>query len=499
MSTVSQQYDRDLLQMLWQRGDYLRLEETVSQLLKHDGHDTVLWKWLAQSLIRQNKSQAIFEFLANYLLPSNDTAVLEQLGVTYLNHHLFVIAEQLFLQALEHDKTASTVRYNFAVLRQRQCRYPEADHLLHQAILDNPELMPAYFAFGLGLMQQGKAQQSLDFFEKACEVFPSNPTMQLHRADALRANHHVEEAARIYLQLIPMLKDSDHLLLNLGLALKDLGRFAESLHSIRNALRIQFFKLKSDGSQVLVSPKLFIPKTKILDPDLALQALGDVRRCLQDAQIEWCLYAGTLLGIVRDGALIEGDKDLDIAIHYDVDRDRLMQILMARHVFRVLPSRKMNNERPYMSSMSLVHQASKIVIDCFFLRPDGDHHFISGVEHIGQDVLARVRRFEFKQIRWKDASWSVPSEPEQYLQDVYGKDWRKPDPYFDTMISNPGRVQAAIPVVLCYGYAKLCGALSSGDYLRAAAYCRQLLARNQDAILEDIATWCQGQKVMNDA
>ncbi len=57
------------------------------------------------------------------------------------------------------------------------------------------------------------------------------------------------------------------------------------------------------------------------------------------------------------------------------------------------------------------------------------------------------------------------------------------------MLSNPTRIAAAIPVVLCYGYARLCACLLEHEWWRAAAYCRQLLARRPDPLLDDLLAW----------
>lgn len=222
----------------------------------------------------------------------------------------------------------------------------------------------------------------------------------------------------------------------------------------------------------------------------ARATLDLLRARLNDAGIPWCLLAGTLLGIYRDGDILPYDKDMDLAIPAAIERRRVIAALGESGEFEYRQRFRQRSDDTY--SMSFVHAKQGVTVDFFFLHPDGDHHFIAGVDHPAQPMLCRIRRFEFAMHPWRGTQWPIPAAPEQYLEDVYGDKWRQPDPVFDTVLSNPNRLPQSIPLVICHGYERLYECLLEHHWKRAAAYCRQLQARRPDPLLEAIARWLPG-------
>ncbi len=204
----------------------------------------------------------------------------------------------------------------------------------------------------------------------------------------------------------------------------------------------------------------------------ALCAVGDL---LRNAGQPFHLMAGTLLALVRDGELLGHDKDIDLALPWDCDREALADLFRSAPGF-VAPSVPI--EGPMRWGFSVTHEPTRVGIDLFFLRHEADG-VLSGVGASSLMLYSRVRPFGLAELQWRGRPWSVPSPPEQYLEDIYGPRWREPDPYFDTVLSNPSRTAESLPIAVGIGLQRLCNAVQAGHWMLAHALCRQLLAREQ--------------------
>jgi hypothetical protein len=202
----------------------------------------------------------------------------------------------------------------------------------------------------------------------------------------------------------------------------------------------------------------------------ALCAAGDLLRA---ADQPFHLMAGTLLALVRDGELLGHDKDIDLALPWECDRDGLAALFRAHPDFTA-PAAPIADEQRW--AFSVTHAPTGIGIDLFFFQhePDG---VLAGLGTASTMLFSRVRPFALGELQWRGRPWKIPSPPEQYLEDVYGPHWREPDPYFDTVLSNPSRTPETIPAAIDIGLLRLGDALQSEHWPRALSLCRQLLAR----------------------
>jgi hypothetical protein len=204
----------------------------------------------------------------------------------------------------------------------------------------------------------------------------------------------------------------------------------------------------------------------------ALCAVGDF---LREAAQPFHLMAGTLLALVRDGELLGHDKDIDLALPWECDREALAALFRASPAFAA-PSGPFEGARRW--GFSVTPAPTRVGIDLFFLRHEADG-VLAGAGVSSLMLYSRVRPFALGELEWRGRRWPVPSPPGQYLEDTYGPRWREPDPYFDTMLSNPSRTPDSVPAAVGIGLQRLCNALRARDWLLARALCRQLLAREQ--------------------
>lgn len=401
-------------------------------------------------------------------------------------------------------------------------RFAELESLCHFIIARNQHTEDAWIALGAALFEQSKP--ALEICQKAAQLYPDNSAayanlgaaqtraglaadamISIRRAITLKPDHAqahynlancfkaealYEEAIHHYRLAIANRHDLHSAHHNLGLCLKALGQFAEAQQVLRRALQILF-----DGVQEGHFPQTQTgfqrPPRQPINQERARQVLAKLCQQLEQANIPCCLFAGTLLGIYRNGDILPYDKDLDLAIPAQVNRQHVIDAIASSTEFQVILSFGTEEEKLWRDSMSLFHAESGLSIDLFFLHEDGEGHFLAGAFHPVQSILCRLPRFTFVPHVWRNQSWLIPSDPERYLEAVYGKQWRTPDTQFDTVISNPSRIQAAIPVVLCYAYSHLFHALKTNNWKRAYYLGLQTNALQDDDLLCKLCAWIE--------
>ncbi len=170
----------------------------------------------------------------------------------------------------------------------------------------------------------------------------------------------------------------------------------------------------------------------LLDLDDLCTALGQ----------EYFLVSGTFLGVVRDGAFIGHDHDIDVGVFEDKLLEELLPALREADVFDVnkvdhICMRKVNDngikydfmEKPAI--IKLIHK-SGIVIDIFI------HFYDTGVMWHGSSVHRwNNKNFELKNYEFLGRLFKGADDFDLYLSENYGEDWRTPKPDFNSSIDTP--------------------------------------------------------------
>lgn len=185
-------------------------------------------------------------------------------------------------------------------------------------------------------------------------------------------------------------------------------------------------------------------------------------------------FAGTLLGLVRNGCLLDFDKDLDIAVcmeSWDACCTALEQAGWVRSPMRV----------EYANYRDYVHPELGITLDVCGLQVRGKQ-FVGGFALPGySDEYQRVSvfpQFELTQ-RGTDygAAW-FPRQPEKILMAFYG-DWRTPNPHWDTVVSACNLEKFTL-LVRCYAYHRLIQSWLLGDLAKVWCYAHQIALKDPD-------------------
>ena len=195
---------------------------------------------------------------------------------------------------------------------------------------------------------------------------------------------------------------------------------------------------------------------------------------LAKSNIQAFPYAGTLLGLVRNGRLLEFDKDLDIAVWMDSWEAccaALEQSGWARAPMRI----------EYANYRDYIHPELGITLDVCGLQRE-KHRITGGFSLPGYpDDYQRTAVFPSIDLIQQDTKYGAawfPREPEKILTAFYG-DWRTPNPHWDTVVSARNLENFTL-LVRCYAYHRLAQHWLTGNLEKAWYYAHQIALKDPD-------------------
>ena len=161
----------------------------------------------------------------------------------------------------------------------------------------------------------------------------------------------------------------------------------------------------------------------------------EIDRILSNANCVFFVDFGTLLGFIRDGKPLSWDYDIDygICLSESFNWDDLRQI-MNSHGFRLI------KQFSYHSVVTeQTYRRNNIFVDFFSHFTEGDYSYYyiyypekdyqyEDKNHLHTRMTKTVRISDSRHYDVKGGSIHVPIEYESYLADVYGDDWKIPNP-----------------------------------------------------------------------
>lgn len=185
-------------------------------------------------------------------------------------------------------------------------------------------------------------------------------------------------------------------------------------------------------------------------------------------------YAGTLLGLERDGRLLPDDKDADLGVW-------LEDFSLATRLLQQWGLQRAADVPPFANVATWVDPRSGTSVDLFGLRRDPVHTRIEGgVWWYGRPAShQRVLLLPWFTLvaRPGDAGpvwW--PEPPALLLQALYGDEWRTPQPEWDSLVSNRA-LQDLNLHWRCWALKNLCQCWLGGDLARTRRLLAQIAAR----------------------
>jgi len=133
-------------------------------------------------------------------------------------------------------------------------------------------------------------------------------------------------------------------------------------------------------------------------------------------EVKYCVVFGTLLGIYRDGGLIEHDTDTDIAVWID-NYSELVKIV------EKMEENKLMLTRIIPKIISFTRGGDYIDI-YFYNKKNNKSENLINHEHFGTMTPADFSKNNT--VRFHNKELACPVDPEDYFQKLYGSDWSTP-------------------------------------------------------------------------
>jgi hypothetical protein len=179
------------------------------------------------------------------------------------------------------------------------------------------------------------------------------------------------------------------------------------------------------GSEVIVghgyAPTPFAER----DHRAIWQRLSEVLARIGATDRDVFLNSGTLLGVVRDGKLIDHDDDVDLAIRLDADTPEAAAAAWRSLTAELDALGLLDREKTNSATILKLTSGDDYEIDLFPCWVEHDRVFLYP-HTFGELSAAQV----FPTAMCGVTGLPVPADPEAMLAINYGAGWRAPDPYF---------------------------------------------------------------------
>lgn len=166
-----------------------------------------------------------------------------------------------------------------------------------------------------------------------------------------------------------------------------------------------------------------------------MNTIFDIDKILSEHDVRYFVDFGTLLGLVRSGGLLPWDCDIDFGI-------KISRIFKWKDLQIVLENKGYKLSR-YFSYNGIIteqtYQKGNVFVDFFshfddeeyskyyvYYRKNGFIYESNNRMHAR--MVSTIRIDSTEDLKISNGKIPVPKQYEQYLCDVYGADWRIPDP-----------------------------------------------------------------------
>jgi hypothetical protein len=184
-------------------------------------------------------------------------------------------------------------------------------------------------------------------------------------------------------------------------------------------------------------------------------------------------FAGTLLGLERDGRLLANDDDADLAVW-------LEDFSLARRTLEAIGFLRASNSPPFGNVASFVLLQPRLSLDLFGIRREPEHARLVGGAWLYGKPPSHQRIVHYP---WFDLAgragpagevwWPQPADT--LLTALYG-DWHTPQPDWDSLVSCRALQETNLQW-RCWSLKRLSDRWRSGDLARTRKLLAQVLAR----------------------
>lgn len=192
------------------------------------------------------------------------------------------------------------------------------------------------------------------------------------------------------------------------------------------------FQIVLGSYKFLVYQDYFRKSKQISDnKELAYMSLKKTSQILEENNIKWTIFFGTLLGLYRDLDLMDHDDDIDIVI-IDIKIDQFAETLSKFNSdFKIIKIEE--------NIISLIYKDSSCHIDLYFTNTLNKNNKVTFGGYVFEDSIINLfSQNENYFLKSYSAEFSnknfmkvrLPYDPVPFLEFLYGKTWKIPDRNF---------------------------------------------------------------------
>jgi hypothetical protein len=141
---------------------------------------------------------------------------------------------------------------------------------------------------------------------------------------------------------------------------------------------------------------------------------------LDEIKLPFVLVCGTLLGVIREGQLLDHDHDVDVAVFVDDMTDDMRGCLRNNAEFG-----HDQESHSGKGQLDLIHNG--IHFDIFFIHKKNGKSFFNP---IGEECMIWdddvFDKSKWKKARYLGREWNIPAKPIKFFNTYFGKDWKIP-------------------------------------------------------------------------
>lgn len=349
--------------------------------------------------------------------------------------------------------------------------------LLESAEIDYPDNPKIPYLIGKYTADKKSIQAGIKKLETTLEKFPTYIACFLELGHLYIKSGHIQRANPLFHKALELAPLSPSVQLSLGALNQRKGDLPLAIKNYRKAIELQLKHPISNDAPEKKEEFKTTEAEKLLWSTLLLMAKSGVHM--------FPIF-GTLLGLVRNSALLAHDKDLDTGLPFS-EIDRAVNILSQKGWVEANNSFGLSNPR------CMLHTPSGITMDISgFAIDDQSGKALTAGAWIPGVPKEWNMIWEFNEITLEKKptpndsgqAWFLKN-PEQFLEVLYG-DWRTPDKNFDTMV-RAKNLRSFSLLAKCFAYSRIFENWTDNNIPRALALTRATLERDpNDALLKRV-------------